>query len=290
TAALAPGLNDPAETGHAAETIASALAAGDLSALVLLQADPLATHPDRGGWLAALERAGLVIAFADFLDEGLAEHADVVFPAEVYAEKEGTVTHPDGRLQRVRQAVKRPGEVRPQALVLAELAARIEGCRNELISTTMVTAAITEAVGIYAGLTLAEIGGRGVRWQDRNPDALPDSGLEPVVPGTPPRRPEGLALGTVRSLWTGRETRHAPALRFLAPHQRAELSVADGERLGVRSGDEVEVGINGTRVRATVALRSGLRPGAVFLIEGTDEHNANVLTNGSPRVVEVRKL
>ncbi len=288
--ALAPGLTDPADTGHNAEGIAAALAAGDLSALILLQADPLTTHPDRGGWLAALDGAGLVIAFADFLDEGLAEHADVVFPAEVYAEKEGTVTHPDGRLQRVRQAVKRPGEVRSQALVLAELAARIEGRRNDVLSTTMVTAAIADAVGIYAGLTLAEIGGQGVRWQDRNAGALPDAGLEPVVPETPPSRPDGLALGTVRSLWTGRETLHAPALRFLAAGQRAELSVADGERLGVRSGDEVEVGINGTRVRATVALRSGVRPGAVFLIEGTEEHNANLLTNGAPRVVEVHKV
>ena len=48
----------------------------------------------------------------------------MVFPAESYAEKEGTVTHPDGRLQRVRQAIGHPGEVRPQWSVLAELCAR----------------------------------------------------------------------------------------------------------------------------------------------------------------------
>ena len=66
-----------------------------------------------------------MIAFADFVDEALDEHADVVFPAESYAEKEGTVTHPDGRLQRVRQAIGRPGEVRAELGVLAELCERL---------------------------------------------------------------------------------------------------------------------------------------------------------------------
>ena len=45
----------------------------------------------------------------------------------------------------------------------------------------------------------------------------------------------------------------------------------------------------GTRVEATVAVRERMRPGAAFLIEGTDEGNANVLANGVPRRIEVTK-
>src|SRR5207302_1630224 len=81
--------------------IAHALAEGDLGALYLLHVDPLRTHPDRPVWEAALTRASGVVAHASVLTEGIAEHADVVFPAESYAEKDGTVTHPDGRLQRL---------------------------------------------------------------------------------------------------------------------------------------------------------------------------------------------
>ena len=58
------------------------------------------------------------------LTEGLREHATVIFPAESYAEKEGTVVHPDGRLQRLRDAIAHPGEVRAGWWVVAELAAR----------------------------------------------------------------------------------------------------------------------------------------------------------------------
>ena len=64
--------------------------------------------------------AGLVVAHASVLTEGLAEHANVVFPAESYAEKEGTVVHPDGRLQRLRIAIAHPGSVRAGWSVIAE--------------------------------------------------------------------------------------------------------------------------------------------------------------------------
>jgi anaerobic selenocysteine-containing dehydrogenase len=79
-------------------------------------------------------------------------------------------------------------------------------------------------------------------------------------------------------------------LRFLAPHQRAELSAEDARRLGIGPGDEIEVAQNGTSVRAVAALREALPAGSVFLIEGTSEENANRLTTtGPPPPVEVRK-
>ena len=52
-----------------------------------------------------------MIAHAATLTDRLAEHADVIFPAEAYAEKEGTIVHPDGRLQRLRPAIGRPGRL-----------------------------------------------------------------------------------------------------------------------------------------------------------------------------------
>src|SRR5205823_5505665 len=105
---LGPGLTDPPAAGLSAPAIARALG-GELSALVLLGADPLRDFPEQGEWERALDRAGSIVAFADFLTPALERHASVVFPAESYAEKEGTLTHPDGRLQRVRQAIGHQG-------------------------------------------------------------------------------------------------------------------------------------------------------------------------------------
>ncbi|MEA2420700.1 MAG: NADH-quinone oxidoreductase subunit, partial [Thermoleophilaceae bacterium] len=104
---LEPGLADVATPGMTAAELAD----GDLGALLLFEA---------GVPVPTLARAGAVVAFAQFRDEALEDHADVVFPAAVYAEKEGTVTHPDGRLQRVRQALGHPGQARAGWWVLSE--------------------------------------------------------------------------------------------------------------------------------------------------------------------------
>jgi len=92
-----PGLKAPVADGRGAPEIAAALADGDLRALYLLGADPLVSYPGRGAWAKALDRATTVVAHAGVLTQGIREHADVVFPSEVYAEKNGTVVHPDGR-------------------------------------------------------------------------------------------------------------------------------------------------------------------------------------------------
>ena len=54
-------------------------------------------------------------------------------------------------------------------------------------------------------------------------------------------------------------------------------------------GQQVEVAWNGTSVRATAALRAAVPPGSVFLAEAAAAEPANTLTNGEPRLVEVRR-
>jgi anaerobic selenocysteine-containing dehydrogenase len=78
----------------------------------------------------------------------------------------------------------------------------------------------------------------------------------------------------------------SPALKFTIAHQQVELSPADAERLGIGNGETVEVAQNGTRLRGTAAVRTGVPDGTAFLAEGIAEDSANALTEP---VVEVRK-
>jgi NADH-quinone oxidoreductase subunit G len=282
-----PGYAD-APAGRSGPEIAAALAEGDLTALYLLRVDPVRDLPGRGAWDAALERATTVVAHASFLTEGLAEHATVVFPAEAYAEKDGTVVHPDGRLQRLRAAIGHPGQVRAEWQVLADLSARL-GHDLGVRSGPMATRRLVEAVPFYAGLTLEEIGAKGVRWDAREAAAaFPAVELGPVALEAPPAAAPTagqLRLGTFRSIWASREVAASPALKFLHPHQRAELSPADAQRLGVGQGDRVLVGQDGHSVRATVALRAATPEGTVFLETGVPEDSATALDGP---LVEVR--
>jgi NADH-quinone oxidoreductase subunit G len=288
-----PGLLDAQPAGRDSEGIAQALAAGDIGALVLLHADPLETHPRRARWEAALERATFVVAFAEFADGGVAEYADVILPAESYAEREGTVVHPDGRVQRVRQTIGHPGEVRPVWWSLEQILDQL-GSGTGAVTAPMVSEQIFKAVPFYEGLTLEEIGGRGVRWPEREAASklqapeLPDGELS----GDPPAAAEAngrLRLGSRPSLWTGYVTRHAPVLQFLKPEQTVELSPADAARLGVGAGTPVRIGVNGTRLNATVALRAQMPEGTAYLIDGTEDDPAGALVTGVPQTVEVSK-
>ncbi len=294
-----PGLSEPAAIGRSAGEIAAAAAEGSLAALYLLQTDPVRDHADAPLWRRALARATTVVAHASFLTDELREHATVVFPAESYAEKEGTVTHPDGRLQRLRPAIGRPGSVRATWQVLAEIERSVSvgvdivdsDAHTSPLTGPMASAQLFAAVPFYAGLTLEEIGGRGVRWQERAAaSAVPEGPVGPFETGTPAAAPSpngALRLGTYRSIWAAPEVEHSPALKFLPARAQVEISPADAERLGVENGERVTVSAEDREVTARVALRGNVPAGTVFLGEATAVGAANELTDGAPRLVTV---
>lgn len=159
------GERGPQGAGLDIDGIATALAAGELAAVQLMHFDPIAEHLDPERWQEGLSRAS-VICTATTLTPGIAEHADVVFPAESHAEKDGTVVHPDGRLQRLRPAIGRQGQTRAGWMAIADLAREL-GLELEVMSAEAATSQLAAAVPFYADLTLEEIGGKGIRWQER---------------------------------------------------------------------------------------------------------------------------
>jgi NADH-quinone oxidoreductase subunit G len=299
-----PGYGDPAgaAAGRSAAEIARAAADGELHALYLLQVDPVRELPDRTLWNRALQRAGLVIAHASVLTEGLREHADIIFPAESGAEKEGTIVHPDGRLQRLRSAIKHPHQVRAGWAVIAEVAKR-NGLDLGVLTSGMAFQQLVEAVPFYAGLTLDEIGGRGVRWPARaQAGALPPAKAQPAA-SQPAKRLAAqtngaLRLGTYRPIWAAPEVEVSPALHYTVAEQRLELSPVDAARLGILDGERVEVAQlddsgaaqsgeagrragavpEGMRLHATAAVRTGVIDGTAFLADGLAADSANALT------------
>jgi NADH-quinone oxidoreductase subunit G len=293
TPVLGPGLAD-SEPGRGARAAAEAAARGEPAAFYLLHSDPLREQPDRPLWERALAAAGTVIAHSEFVTETLERHADVVFPAESHAEKEGTVTSPDGRLQRMRPSIGHPGEVRPEWQILVELGRRL-GLELDHLTAGMVLAEIGERVPLYRGVTLDEIGGRGVRWQERATAGEAVAALGELrfgslsLPPQPPAAPErALRLVQVPDLWASWETDRAPALRFLRARQELRLHPEDAAGLALADGQAVDVASNGHSLRARVRLQSGARRGCAYLVLGTAEQNANELADGGATFVEVR--
>ncbi len=308
-----PGLAETAQ-GMNATQIRDALEAEDLDAVILWDVDPIRDLPDPERWKTALGAADFVLEVGMF-GNASGGQADVFLPAESHAEKEGTVTHPDGRLQRVRPSVPHPGDTRHGWQWLAELAFRL-GHETGIDSSLEALEALAAEVSFYAGITHSEISGTGVRWPEREqasafpttPGPVPGTGTaatseshanDDSVPGTtetseaseagePEAPSHSLRLGTYRDLWAHQVTERSPALRFLMPGQTLELSLADAERIGVSQGDQVKVRSNGHSVQARVAIRERIRPGSGFLIEGVSEQGPNALAEAE--LVEVEKI
>jgi NADH-quinone oxidoreductase subunit G len=291
-----PGLSS-ITLGMSTEQIRASLESGEITSLILFGVDPLRDFPDTPAWEAALTAADHLVVFS-MHENATTAKADVLFPLETHAEKDGTVTHPDGRLQRVRPSASRPGDIRPNFQVLAELSS-ILGHDTEVNSQPTAFAALTQAVPFYSSISDSDIGGRGIRWQNTpSASAVPEPSRESGAPSPDTQHasasgegaPDSLALGTYRDLWAGPITELNPPLKFLAPQQRLEVSLSDAEKLGLKSGEKVRVSQNGSSVEAYVQIKERVAEGVCFLAEGVADGNANRLLNGGPVQVEVSKL
>ncbi len=251
--------------------------------------------PRRRRWAKTLAGT-FVVSFAMFDDEST-RHANIVFPAESHAEKEGIVTHPEGRLQRLRPNVPHPQGLRPGWRVLAEISAAL-GDDPGFDSAEDVFEALCSEVPFYGETAYEEIGGRGLRWQERDPG-------ESWIPEPPARgrgrrqradaattapsegggrlhkhrrrhprrhgRRDGLTLGTYRDLWASEVTVRNPALRFLMPSRGSSCRRQDAKELELEHGDRSPSASNGSQRRgARRDQASGCSPGRAFLIEGTE--------------------
>ena len=151
--------------GRSAAEIREALESGELEAVILWDVDPVRDFDDPEGWASAIGAADFTLSVSMF-GTASAQNADVHLPAETFAEKEGTVTHPDGRLQRVRPSVPHPGAVRPLWQALTELSALL-GDETGAGTAGEVFDLLAAEVPFYSGIDdRTTIGGMGIRWQE----------------------------------------------------------------------------------------------------------------------------
>ncbi len=284
---MEPGLAAAVSPGMTAREARDA----GVTAFYLLHCDPMRELPGKAKWGEALGNASCVVAHAAFHNESIEQHADVVFPAEAGSEKDGTMTHPDGRLQRVRPAVGHPGEVRMEWQLLVELGNRLGLDLNAHVTSAAIFSELSGEVAFYKGITLDDIGGRGLRWQERNQGPKNDSDISLAgnigsseAPGS-----AGLRLMTRPNLWARPEVDNSPVLEFLVARQQLLINPADAERLGVVDGEAIAVSNDGRTIEAIAQVTNRAPAGVTYIYEGTIENNANLLVDGGPIEVEVDK-
>ncbi len=150
----------PGTNGLGARQMLASAAAGDIKALYIVGEDPLASYPDKAQVESALEKSFLVVQ--DLFLSASAEKADVVFPAGSFAEKDGTFTNAERRIQRLRAGIKSPGEAKTDFAILRQLldAVGAKAPANPVEAFT----ALTAETANYKDITLDMIGAEGYVW------------------------------------------------------------------------------------------------------------------------------
>lgn len=307
----APGVRTGASFGDrpglTVTELIDAAGAGRIRALCILGENPAVTDPDVNRVKAALASAQLVVLQELFPSE-TSRYADVLLPGTSWAEKEGTFTNTERRVQRVRAGIDPLGEARPDWAVIAELARRVLALERrtpagpaaawDYASPREVFDEMASLTPAYAGIGYARLeGGETLHWPVPHPehpgtpilhaDRFPRGrGRFHACEHAPPReRPDDafpflLTTGRVLYHWhAGEMTRRSPGLAQLCPVPEVEIHPADARRLGLRAGGAVRLLSRRGESRARAALTVRVPEGVVFAnFHFPGEANANNLT------------
>jgi NADH-quinone oxidoreductase subunit G len=261
---LGPGRVAADRPGKDTRQIMEALSEGTLRALLLVGADPRRDMPDARVAEDGLYGAEYVVSIDLFLHDSNRD-ADVVLPAAGFAEKEGTVTNVEGRVQKVNRIRPAPGAARPDWSIIEDIAGHL-GRSLGLSSAETIAKEIAENLPLYDGVTHDFL-----EWEARDGVVVPRNGrqaLEHIPVGLEgPQAPGAqLTLHRARTLYDdGVRLRHCRSLHSLAPGAVAKLNPADAPGLGVNEGSAVMVTTSQGEGEFTAVLDPSTPPGVVYV-------------------------
>ena len=253
----------PIESGLDALGIAAAAADGEIGCLILYGSDPVRDLVGFDGG-AALSGARFVVAIDLFLTDS-SRRADVVLPALGFAEKMGTVTNLEGRVQKVNRLVPGPGQARADWSILDDLATRM-GSPISLVSEKHISDEIARLAPAYSGISWDYL-----EWEAREGAVIPLEGaVQPLryEPRARDLRREVIPypLHLARTLYDdGVLLRHSPSLSDQAPGAAAYVTPALAASLGVADGDDIPIPIGSRTVMLPVRMDRSLHEGTVYV-------------------------
>jgi formate dehydrogenase alpha subunit len=274
---------------------------GGVRALYIMGENPMMTEPNLNVTRKHMEQLEFLVAQDIFINESGA-FADVFLPAASWAEKDGTFTNTDRRVQRVRRAIAPRGQSRPDSEIICDLAKRIErrlgrptSAGWDYASPEEVFREMASVATMFKGVTYARIENVGLQYpvpDETHPgtpflfaESFPSGRgrffpLEyvPVAEEADEEYPFILTTGRLLEHWHGGTmTRHSQ-LNELSPTPKVEIHEIDAARLAVKTGDAVRVSSRRGSVVLRVEVSPKARPGVVFIPMHFAEAAANLLT------------
>ncbi len=302
------GYAPPARNGLTIPEMVNA-AGKDIHALFIMAENSLLSDPDLNHVRSAIEQLDFLVVQDIFLTE-TAQMADVVLPGACFAEKDGTFTNTERRVQRVRKAVEPPGQAKADWEIICALAGRLKGKDVPPSSNPNTTqwsyaspAEVMDEIAIltpsYGGISFKRLEGRGLQWPCPSADHPGTPYLHtgqftrgkgrfmPADYRPPAEEPDDeypLVLTTGRVLFhyhTGTMTRRSPTLTEQINEAFVEIHPEDAAQLGLVNGHMVCVRSRRGEVTLAARVTETVPPGTVFIPFHFAEAPANLLTHAA---------
>lgn len=296
------GCELPRTKGLRSTEVLPAAIEGKVKGLFIVGEDPIRTDPDTGHVIRALESLDFLVVEELFMT-ATAHYADVILPGQCFAEKEGTFTNTERRVQRVRKAVEGPQGTRPDSEIICDLMRRMGYPQPELEPDQIMDeiALLTPSMGgvSHERLDSPELGGTGLQWPCPTPDHPGTPILhvgrftrgmgkfmpQPYVPSAEqPSADYPLTLSTGRVLYqynacamTGR----TDGLNEISNRSFIELNSEDALALGIADGQRVRVTSRRGTILSWARVSEKTRPGQVWMPFHFQDGSANCLTNNA---------
>ena len=268
---------------------------GEIRALYVMGENPMLSDPDANHAEHCLRSLDFLVVQDIFLTE-TAALADVVLPGPSWAEKLGTFTNSERRVQFVRPAVPAPGEARPDWWIIGEIARRMGYDALTYSSAEEIMDEINRLTPSYAGITYERIGDQGLQWPcpsvehpgtpilhigkfSRGLGSL--QAVDWLPPAEEPSEEYPFILTPGRVLYhyhTGSMTRRSEGLAAIFPGPVVEINQEDAARLALADGQMIRISSRRGVVEATAVVSPMTDPGVVFMPFHFAEAAANKLT------------
>jgi len=268
---------------------------GTVKALYIMGENPLLSDPDLKHVEKELKKLELLVVQDIFLTE-TAQLAHVVLPGASFAEKDGTFTNTERRVQRVRKALNPPGEAKADWEIIAGLSEKM-GYPMNYASPEEIFKEISKVTPSYAGISYKRLEKHGLQWpcptadhpgtkylhKDRFSRGLGlFTAIEYIPPDELPDKEYPFLLTTGRVLYhyhTGTMTTLSQGLTERYPESLVEINPADAKKLGIKNSQMVKLTSRRGTVSAKAVLTEKSAPGTVFMNFHFRDAAVNCLTN-----------
>jgi predicted molibdopterin-dependent oxidoreductase YjgC len=299
------GVEVPETPGYRLDQIISGLHDGRVKALYLIGENPAHTEPNAHHVKEGLENLEFVVAQDIFLNDTSREHADVVLPASSFAEKDGTFTNTERRINRVRKAIPSPGQAREDWRIVVDLANAL-GAGWSYASAEEAWDEFADLSPNWSGIRYDRIEDVGLQWPCTDRDHPGSMYLHAPAPARPSGRgkfypveyqppieqPDSeypFVLSTGRTLYhynSGGMTMREEGVTQKQGDPFFELNVEDATSLRIADGDWVRLVSRRGELEARAAVGERVYPGLVWMALHFAQAKVNWLTHdvGDPLI------